>query len=130
MTLLTGLSASRNPLAAAAAAVEVIPGDYRIGGVLLSVATFLGGVTQVTTRTKHRCCLGCVDVALDIGHPIAVLLRQHIGMAWLANHELFRWGGGCIPRPRVPPVDAVRRARHPRRVPGVSGITPTHSTRH
>jgi len=66
MTLLPGLSAARNPLAAAAASMEVIPGDYRIGGVLLSVAAFLGGVhtshSNPYTRTKHPCCLGCVHV--------------------------------------------------------------------
>ena len=47
----SGLSASRNPQAAAASsAIEVIPGDYRIGGVLLSVAAFLGPVCHLWTQ--------------------------------------------------------------------------------
>ena len=47
----SALSASRNPQAAAASsAIEVIPGDYRIGGVLLSVAAFLGPVCHLWTQ--------------------------------------------------------------------------------
>lgn len=42
--------AGRNPLVAAASNMTVIPGDYRIGGVLLGVATFLGPVCHLWTQ--------------------------------------------------------------------------------
>ena len=42
--------AGRNPLIAAASNMTVIPGDYRIGGVLLGVATFLGPVCHLWTQ--------------------------------------------------------------------------------
>ena len=41
----------KNPIVnAAAGAMDVIPGDYRIGGVLLGVATFLGPVCHLWTQ--------------------------------------------------------------------------------
>ena len=41
----------KNPIVnAAAGAIDVIPGDYRIGGVLLGVATFLGPVCHLWTQ--------------------------------------------------------------------------------
>lgn len=42
--------AFRNPLVSAASGMTVIPGDYRIGGVLLSVAAFLGPVCHLWTQ--------------------------------------------------------------------------------
>ena len=42
--------AFRNPLVFAASGMTVIPGDYRIGGVLLSVAAFLGPVCHLWTQ--------------------------------------------------------------------------------
>lgn len=48
----SGLRAlGKNPIVnAAAGAIDVIPGDYRIGGVLLGVATFLGPVCHLWTQ--------------------------------------------------------------------------------
>ena len=41
----------KNPIVnAAAGAMDVIPGDYRIGGVLLGVATFLGPICHLWTQ--------------------------------------------------------------------------------
>ena len=42
--------ASRSPVAAASSSIDVIPGDYRIGGVLLGVAAFLGPVCHLWTQ--------------------------------------------------------------------------------
>ena len=46
----TSTKASRNFIANATSSMQVIPGDYRIGGVLLSVATFLGPVCHLWTQ--------------------------------------------------------------------------------
>ena len=51
--------ASRSPLvAAASSSIDVIPGDYRIGGVLLGVAAFLGPVCHLWTQFGVHGVLG------------------------------------------------------------------------
>jgi hypothetical protein len=49
---------ARGFVGAAAGAIDVIPGDYRIGGVLLSVAMFLGPVCHLWTQFGVHGLLG------------------------------------------------------------------------
>ena len=70
--------AGRNPLIAAASNMTVIPGDYRIGGVLLGVATFLGPVCHLWTQfgvhgAQRRELLGLLRAAVRRGTQLVEL---------------------------------------------------------